>query len=102
MLSHIFTDRRIVALIPIASSVIFGFRHGIGTNFEIVSNEVIALNDGTKANKTTIKWLYKVQNIRLTTITVSAYKGDKYVCLGSASWGDPEEVAWIVESLTFE
>ena len=74
----------------------------IGTNFDVISNESITLKDGTKAYKTKIKWLYKDGQIWITTLLVSAYKEDKCVFLSTHPIGDPEEVAWIVESLTFQ
>jgi TolB-like protein/tetratricopeptide (TPR) repeat protein len=76
--------------------------YGVGTNFDIISNELITLKDGTKAYKTIINWLLKDGRKWITTLVVSAYKEDKYVFLEIHPTGDPEEVAWIVESLRFE
>ena len=75
---------------------------GVGTNFDVISNESLTLEDGTKAYKTTIKWLYKNGQIWITTLLVSVYKENKCVFLEIHPAGDPEEVAWIVESLTFQ
>jgi tetratricopeptide (TPR) repeat protein len=74
----------------------------LGTNFNVISNESITLKDGTKAYKTSIKWLWKDGKTWITTLLVSAYKEDKCVQLMAHPTGDPKEVAWIVESLTFQ
>jgi tetratricopeptide (TPR) repeat protein len=74
---------------------------GIGTNFEVVSNRLIGLKDGTEAYRTEIKWQVK-GGPRITTLLVSAYKDDKWVSLSAHPFGDPEEVSWIIESLTFK
>jgi TolB-like protein/class 3 adenylate cyclase/cytochrome c-type biogenesis protein CcmH/NrfG len=76
--------------------------YGVGTHFDLISNDLITLKDGTKAYKTTINWLLQDGRTWITTLVVSAYKEDKYVFLDIHTAGDPEEVAWIVESLRFE
>jgi tetratricopeptide (TPR) repeat protein len=75
---------------------------GIGTNFTVVSNESITLEDGTNACKTEINWLYKDGITWMTTSVVSAYKKNKLVCLSTSTAGDSEKIAWIAESLTFQ
>jgi hypothetical protein len=72
----------------------------IVSNVNVISNKEIILKDGTKAYRTDIKWLWK-ENIWLITLVVSTYKDDKLVFLGTHS-ANPNAVAWIVESLTFE
>jgi TolB-like protein/class 3 adenylate cyclase len=71
-----------------------------GSNVKVISNREIILKDGTKAYRTDIKWLYK-ENIWLTTLVVSTYKDDKMVFLATHP-PNPNALAWIVESLTFE
>ena len=73
----------------------------LGTNFKVLSNELITLGDGTKACRTEIKWLWKDGTTWINTLLVSAYREKKLVRLTVHPWGDPKEVAWIVESLTF-
>jgi tetratricopeptide (TPR) repeat protein len=75
---------------------------GIGSNFEVISNEAITLKDGTQAYKTEINWLYGDGNSWLTSLLVSAFKDDKRVSVIVHTYGDPAEVAWIAESLKFE
>jgi len=74
-----------------------------GTNIDLISNESITLKDGTKAYRAEIKWLVKGSaKISITTLLVAAYREDKCVYLTAHPVGNPEEVAWIVESLTFQ
>ena len=75
---------------------------GVGSNFDVISNESISLKDGTNAYKTVIKWMYSDGKTWVTTLLVSAYKEDNLVYLATHPTGDPEEVVWIVESLRFE
>lgn len=74
----------------------------VGSNFNVVSNDEITLKDGTKAYRTEIKGLYRDGKTQITTLLVSAFKDGKWVYLTTDPIGDPSEVAWIVESLTFE
>lgn len=75
---------------------------GAGTNFGVISNELISLKDGTKAFETAIKRLWNDGKTWITTTLVSAYREDKLVYLTTHTAANPEEVAWIVESLTFQ
>jgi adenylate cyclase len=74
----------------------------VGTNFDVISNELITLQDGAKACKTKLKWLYMDGKTWVETLLVSAIRENKLVYLTVHPTGDPEEVAWIAESLTFE
>ena len=73
----------------------------VGTNIRIISNKEITLKCGTRAYRTDIKWLWK-NCLQFTTIVVSALKDGKCVYIAVHPWQDPEEVASIPESLTFE
>ena len=73
----------------------------IGSNVEVLSNREIRLKDGSKAYRTDIKWLFR-GNFSLTTLIVSAFKDRKWVFLTAHPWQSPNEVAPIVESLTFQ
>jgi len=71
-----------------------------GSNVKVISNKEVTLKDGTKAYRTDIKWLYE-EDIWVTTLVVSIFKDDKMVFLATHT-ANPNAVAWIVESLTFE
>jgi len=71
-----------------------------GSNVKVISNKEVTLKGGTKAYRTNIKWLYK-ENVWVTTLVVSIFKDDKMVILATHT-ANPNAVAWIVESLTFE
>jgi len=73
----------------------------IGSNVEVISNREIKLKDGSKAYRTDIKWLFQ-GSFSLTTLVVSAFKDGKWVFLTAHPWQSPNEVASIVESLTFQ
>ena len=75
---------------------------GVGTKFKVISNQLIALGDGTKACRTEIEWKNTTLNVGINTLLVAAYRENKLVYLTTHSAGDPEIVAWVVESLTFE
>lgn len=73
-----------------------------GSGVEVLANKKIALKCGTPAYRTDIKWLWNGY-IPLTSLVVSAYKGNKCVYLAThARPPNPEKFAPIVESLTFE
>ena len=73
----------------------------LGSNINVISNKEIKLKDGTKAYRTDIEWLFR-RSFSLTTLTVSAFKDGKWVFLSAHPWQAPNEVASIVESLTFK
>jgi len=73
----------------------------VGSNVKVISNKEIKLKDGTKAYRTVIEWLFQ-GSFSLTTMVVSAFKDGKWVFLTAHSWQVPNEVASIVESLTFK
>jgi len=72
-----------------------------GSNANVTSNEAIMLNDSTKAYKTEFEWLYRDGQIWVRSLIVSAFKEVKWVALAVHTAGDPNEIAWIAESLTF-
>jgi hypothetical protein len=73
----------------------------VGSNVKVISNKEITLKDGTKAYRTDIEWLFQ-GSFSLTTLVVSAFKNGKWVFLTAHPWQAPNEVASIVESLTFK
>ena len=74
----------------------------VESNFNVVSNDEITLNNGTEAYRTEIEWLYRDRKSWVTTLLVSAFKDGKWVYLATHPRGDPAEVAWIAEGLTSE
>ena len=68
---------------------------------DIISNREIELKDGGKAYRTDIEWLLQ-GSFSLKTLVVSAHKDGKWVFLAAHPWQAPNEVAPIVESLTFK
>jgi CubicO group peptidase (beta-lactamase class C family) len=75
-------------------------RH-IGSDIRVVANKEKVLNCGTRAYRTDIRWVYK-DYYQLTSLVVSAYKGNQCVYLVIHAGANPEKFAPIVESLTFE
>jgi hypothetical protein len=73
-----------------------------GSNAEVISNKELILKDGTEAYRTEIKWLYGDGALWINTLLVSAFKNDKWVYVAVHPSGNPADVAWIVESLTFK
>ena len=73
----------------------------VGSNIKVISNREITLNCGTKAYKTDITWLWK-NSFSITTISVSAYKDDKFVFVCAHSWKDYYSAVPIVRSLSFK
>ena len=73
----------------------------VGSDIEVLSNKEMTLKCGTRAYRTDIKWIWK-HYIPLTSLVVSAYKGNKCVYLATHTGPDPEKFAPIVESLSFE
>jgi tetratricopeptide (TPR) repeat protein len=74
----------------------------LGSNVEVISNKELILKDGTEAFRTEIKWLYADGKTWLNTVLVSAFKEGKWIYITVHPIGNPADVAWIVESLTFE
>lgn len=74
----------------------------VGSKFKVISNEEFSLRDSTGAYRTEIKWLYQDGFSWVNTIVVSAYKDDKWVYSVVNTVGDPSEIAWIAESLSFD
>ncbi len=73
----------------------------VGSNVKVISNKGITLKDGTKAYRTDMEWLFQ-GSFSITTLVVSALKDGKWVSLATHPWQAPNEVASIVESLTFK
>ena len=71
-----------------------------GSDIKVISNREIKLKCGTKAYRTDIVWLWN-SKFKMTSVVVSAYKGDACVFLAIHPMGDPEIYAPIVESLSF-
>jgi len=74
---------------------------GVGSNVKVISNKEITLKDDTKAYRTDIEWKWQ-GSYALTTLSVSAFKEGKWVLLTTHPPRAPNEVAPIVESLTFK
>ncbi len=72
----------------------------VGSDVHVISNKEIALKDGTRAYRTDINWLFQ-GSFPLKTLAVSAFRDGKWVFLTAHPWKNPDEVAPIVESLTF-
>ena len=77
------------------------YLQGIGSDVEVIANKEITLNCGTRAYRTDIKWTY-YDYIKLTSLVVSSYRDKKCVYLVINTGRNPEKIASIVESLTFE
>jgi CubicO group peptidase (beta-lactamase class C family) len=73
----------------------------VGTDIKVLSNKEMTLKCGTRAYRTDIKWLWN-NYLPLTSLVVSAYRGNKCVYLATHAGANPEKFAPIVESLTFE
>jgi len=77
------------------------YLQGIGSDVEVIANKEITLNCGSRAYRTDIKWTY-YDYIKLTSLVVSSYRDKKCVYLVINTGRNPEKIASIVESLTFE
>lgn len=77
------------------------YLQGIGSDAEVIANKEITLNCGSRAYRTDIKWTY-YDYIKLTSLIVSSYRDKKCVYLVINTGRNPEKIASIVESLTFE
>ena len=64
-------------------------------------NMVVVFTGGSRAYRTDIKWTY-YDYIKLTSLVVSSYRDKKCVYLVINTGRNPEKIASIVESLTFE
>ena len=91
-----------MTLADIGSKVFLPTLKEVESNFNVVSNDEITLKDGIKAYRTEIEWLYRDGKSWVTTLLVSTFKDGKRIYLTTQPRGDPAEVAWIAESLTFE
>jgi len=72
---------------------------GIGSKFNIISDEMVTLRDGTEACRTEIEWLWGGVN-KMNTFVVATYVGNNLVIMDATSWC--EDIHWVAESLTFE
>jgi hypothetical protein len=77
------------------------YLQGIGSNAEVIANNEITLNCGSRAYRTDIKWTYS-DLLQVTSLVVSSFKDNKCVYLVIHAGRNPEKVASVVESLTFE
>ena len=73
----------------------------VGSNIEVISNKEITLKCGTKAYRTDINWLWN-GSFPLNTVLVSAYKDGYCVYTATHPMQNPENVAPIVQSLSFK
>ncbi len=73
----------------------------VGSNIEVISNKEITLKCGSKAYRTDIKWLWS-GSVLLNTILVSAYKDGYCIYMATHPMQNPENVAPIVQSLSFK
>ena len=73
----------------------------VGSDIEVISNKEITLKCGTKAYRTDIKWLWQ-GSFPLSTVLVSAYKDGYCVYTATHPMQNPENVAPIVQSLSFK
>lgn len=77
------------------------YLQGIGSDVEVIANKEITLNCGSRAYRTDIKWTYN-DYLQVTSLVVSSYRDKKCVYLVINTGRNPEKIASIVESLTFE
>jgi len=75
---------------------------GVGSEFKIISNVEITLQDGTKAYRSEVHWFFVPARARLMTQMVSAQKDGRLVRVSAHPLSDPERVIPIIESLRFE
>ena len=76
---------------------------GRGSNIKLISNNPFVLKDGTNAYRTEFEYLLATGAMQMGVIIVSAFKDKKLVVLAiHTTAGEQSNVAWIVESLTFE
>jgi hypothetical protein len=73
------------------------------TRFKILSENIITLNDGTKASEYLISWRWVDGMTMLTTSAVTAYKGGKAVSISATCWQSPvEELVKLTHALKFK
>ena len=68
---------------------------------EVLTNEEIELEDGTKAYYTEIEWMYQGSTL-ITTMIVSVYKDGKWIYTAAHPWSDLDEASEYVKSLVME
>jgi len=68
---------------------------------EIITNEEIELEDGTKAYFTEMEWMYQGSTL-ITTYVVSVYKDGKWVYAAAHPWADLEPSEEFVKSLVMK
>lgn len=92
-----------ISLADVGPKVYKAALENFGSNVEVISNKEINLRDGTQAYKTEIKWLFIDGKHWINTIAISTFKDGKRVSVEiHPAVGDASNVAWIIESLTFE
>jgi len=75
---------------------------GIGSEFEVISNEATKTKDGTPAYIAETEWMYGGSTL-ITTGMINAYKDGKWVCVHLWTLGALEDVEMgILNSLTFK
>jgi hypothetical protein len=73
------------------------------TRFKILSENIITLNDGTKASEYLISWRWVDGMTMLTSSAVTAYKGGKSITISATCWQSPvEDLIKLTHSLQFK
>ncbi len=72
-----------------------------GSSIEVISNNEITLNCGSRAYRTDIKWLYN-NRVQIITKLISAYKDGKCVYVAVQEFQNPEKVEPLIQSLIFK
>jgi len=73
----------------------------VGAEVTVLTNRAITLQDGTPAYRSDIRWTAPI-GATMTSIFVTAYRGEKRVVVAVHPWQDVPTYAPIAESLTFQ
>jgi hypothetical protein len=73
----------------------------VGAEVTVLTNRAITLRDGTPAYRSDIRWTAPI-GATMTSIFVTAYRGEKRVVVAVHPWQDVPTYAPIAESLTFQ
>jgi hypothetical protein len=72
-----------------------------GSGINVILNKEIALNCGSRAYRTDIKWRYN-NRVNIITKLISAYTGGKCVYVAVQEFQNPEKLEPIIQSLIFK
>ena len=73
------------------------------SRYKILSENIITLNDGTKASEYLISWRWEDGMTMLTTSAVTAFKGGKFINVSATCYRSPvEELIKLTHSLKFK